>query len=261
MNLHLPTTPEGLTIGADPEFFLKNEQGLVYPACGLIGGTKEDPLPVPYGTLQEDNVTMEIGIDPATSVEEWVHNLNTVTEEGAIRAAEHGLYIANRASAEFPMFLLLQHEAAMVFGCEPDYNAYTGRENPNPSVDSTLRTCAGHIHLGYDNDRTMRQAMEVVQYLDWVVGLWTVLHDPDTARRERYGKAGAFRPKPYGLEYRVPSNFWLQSDELKREMFTRVKLGYTMAATNAPRPPKEEVVEAINTHNKDECIRLLGRAA
>ena len=27
-----------------------------------------------------------------------------------------------------------------------------------------------------------------------------------------YGKAGAFRPKPYGMEYRVLSNFWLTSD-------------------------------------------------
>jgi hypothetical protein len=29
-----------------------------------------------------------------------------------------------------------------------------------------------------------------------------------------YGAAGAFRPKPYGVEYRVLSNAWLQSEEL-----------------------------------------------
>jgi hypothetical protein len=28
-----------------------------------------------------------------------------------------------------------------------------------------------------------------------------------------YGAAGRYRPKSYGSEYRVPSNFWTKSDE------------------------------------------------
>jgi len=46
-----------------------------------------------------------------------------------------------------------------------------------------------------------------------VVGNTLVLLDRDESnitRRKNYGRAGEYRPKPYGLEYRVPSNFWLK---------------------------------------------------
>ncbi len=39
------------------------------------------------------------------------------------------------------------------------------------------------------------------------------MYDKDTERRGMYGKAGAFRPKPYGVEYRTLSNAWLSNDE------------------------------------------------
>jgi hypothetical protein len=104
----------------------------------------------------------------------------------------------------------------------------------------------------------MDMAGKVVGYLDWIVGLWTVIIDSDTARRERYGKAGAFRPKRYGLEYRVPSNFWLKSDDLKRIMFNRVRLAYGLAQSNAEKPSDESIINAINTHDVETCKSLLG---
>ncbi|MOA35237.1 hypothetical protein D3C78_1566850 [compost metagenome] len=50
--------------------------------------------------------------------------------------------------------------------------------------------------------------------LDYYLGLGSLLYDPDVKRRTMYGAAGAFRPKPYGVEYRVLSNAWLKSEEL-----------------------------------------------
>ena len=45
--------------------------------------------------------------------------------------------------------------------------------------------------------------------LDMYLGLPSLIWDRDTKRRSLYGDFGAFRPKPYGLEYRVLSNAWL----------------------------------------------------
>ena len=259
MGYNLQTPPNRVTVGADPEVFFKNSRGLVIPACGMIGGTKTQPIPVPYGALQEDNIMGEFNIDPASDVDTFVRNINHVYEDMVDKALAQGLMVAKRASARVPMFILEQYPQAMEFGCEPDYNSYTGRENPTPDVDSTLRTCAGHVHLGFEYDTDDRQGLyaSVVGYLDWIVGCWTVMYDEDTARRERYGKAGAFRPKPYGLEYRVPSNFWLRSDDLKRTMFNRVRLAYSLAMSKADKPSDEAVVSAINTHDARACGELL----
>jgi hypothetical protein len=43
--------------------------------------------------------------------------------------------------------------------------------------------------------------------------------DFDDRRRQLYGKAGAYRPKPYGMEYRVLSNVWLKNKSLQRWVY------------------------------------------
>ena len=41
------------------------------------------------------------------------------------------------------------------------------------------------------------------------LGVPSVLMDEGEMRKQLYGKAGCFRPKPYGVEYRTLSNFWI----------------------------------------------------
>jgi hypothetical protein len=109
-------------------------------------------------------------------------------------------------------------------GCNPDYNAYTLEPNPTPNgSDVVFRTGAGHLHIGWTDGAEGMEHFEkcarLVKQLDYTVGLVTLLFDDEPRRRALYGKAGAFRPKPYGLEYRVPSNAWCKSEALARTMF------------------------------------------
>ena len=87
-----------------------------------------------------------------------------------------------------------------------------------------------HIHTSFTNIQTKfgrnifnytpdEQRCEIVKVLDKFIAVPLVLMEPDNQRKLLYGKAGAFRPKPYGLEYRVPSSFILQSDELLKWIF------------------------------------------
>jgi hypothetical protein len=88
-----------------------------------------------------------------------------------------------------------------------------------------MRTASGHIHIGWTKDEDPNDPVHfadccaLVKQLDYFLGLHSILWDRDNRRRSMYGKAGAFRPKPYGVEYRVMSNVWLTNEELMRWVF------------------------------------------
>jgi hypothetical protein len=146
----------------------------------------------------------------------------------------------------------LQTPHSQEFGCSPDYNAYTEDENPRPDSRTNLRTAGGHIHIGYDNV-AIDTSLFLVKMCDLFLGLPSVLIDKDVDRRQLYGKAGAFRYKSYGLEYRSLSNFWLRTKddtafiyEQVVKMFNFVNNEGYLAIT---KEDLDNVILAINTSN------------
>jgi len=222
-----------ITIGADPEFFLERD-GVPVSAYDMIPGTKHKPHPVECGAVQVDGMALEFNIDPAIESQEFVHNINTVL--GHLRDMIPPEYDFSYTSvAAFGRdYIKAQPQKARILGCTPDFNAYTGRQNKNPSILNPIRTAAGHIHIGWlsENDiafnaRHLAECRVFTKQLDYVLGLPSLLVDTDPTRRQMYGKAGAYRPKPYGVEYRVLSNFWLQSDTLKAWVFNSTQQAWT----------------------------------
>jgi len=67
----------------------------------------------------------------------------------------------------------------------------------------------------------MVRCATLVKQLDCYLGLPSVVWDRDAKRRQMYGAAGAFRPKPYGVEYRVLSNAWLLNEKRMRFVFNQ----------------------------------------
>ena len=97
--------------------------------------------------------------------------------------------------------------------------------------------------------------------MDFYLGLPSLLFDADTRRREMYGKAGCFRPKPYGAEYRTLSNAWLKSEELIRWVHRQVKTG--MENVISGRHLSQEfgdVSEIINTSNVEAANAIIKAA-
>jgi hypothetical protein len=80
------------------------------------------------------------------------------------------------------------------------------------------------VHVGFGDDTlAMKEKVLMAKILDMYLGIPSVILDQDTQRRQTYGKAGSFRPKDYGLEYRVLSNFWSFNDNLIRWVFNQVE--------------------------------------
>ena len=207
-------------VGADPEVFLFKD-GKPFPAIGLIGGTKENPRPISNGAVQEDNVMAEFNIAPSKSAEEFSSNVEKML--GIVRklAQKHGCELYIQPYAEFQEHYL-NHPQAMAIGCDPDYNAWTLQMNPtlDYTVLKNIRTASGHVHVGVPNPEASPMfRSRLIKVLDLYLGVPSILLDPDKIRRKFYGKAGAFRPKPYGVEYRVLSNFWINDDKLRKWVF------------------------------------------
>ena len=202
---------KNVTIGSDPEFFIKNKDSEIVSAIGIVGGTKDEPKPLEKEGyfVQEDNVMVEFCIPPSKSSRELILGINTALLLIEGRLNTQGYHKAVCASAEFDLETLIQQPKAMEFGCDPDFNAYTGMiNNVNADPFTTLRTAGGHIHIGYDN-HSEPVNLKIIKAMDLFLGVPSILMDSDKRRREIYGKAGCFRHKKYGVEYRVLSNFWI----------------------------------------------------
>ncbi len=219
-----------LQVGADPELFL-TKRGKFVSAVGLVPGTKANPHKVDKGAVQLDGMAAEFNIDPAKSPEEFNANIQAVLDSLKSMVGTHRLSAS--PTAEFGRELIeAQPLEAQELGCEPDYNAYTGLENPRPDGGADFRTGAGHIHVGWTSDADpfseehFKDCRMFAMQMDAYLGIPAMMFDKDVKRRSLYGDFGAFRPKPYGMEYRVLSNAWLKSPELITWVFNTTKLAF-----------------------------------
>jgi len=202
-----------MRLGADPEVFLVDAKGKHISAIGLIKADKWHPLQIPNMqkgfTLQEDNVALEYGIPPASSADEFVAHIAAVMERS--KDWLNGLSFSKLSCTVFDKDQM-NHPMAHVFGCEPDFNAWTGEPNIKPEPPHKyMRSAGGHIHV-----ETKKDPLLVSKNMDLFLSVPAVLMDKGEERKKLYGKAGAHREKPYGVEYRSLSNFWIFDEKLIR---------------------------------------------
>ena len=202
------------SVGLDAEFIIRDKKtGLPVSMVGKIGGDKKNPLKVPRGALQEDGVLAEINIHPVKSFFDFERNFSTVIRHLEEKVNPLGCYIDfNSIEAEYPDEEL-NCEQAWRSGCDSDFNAWSGEKNEIMEFMDNRRTCGGHIHLGIKNINRASPNLRrlYAQFLDLNVGTILLTEEPKNNRRKLYGMPGAYRPKPYGIELRTPSNYWLKN--------------------------------------------------
>ena len=223
------TTPN---FGADPEFFIVTKKGTVVNADRFfpaeknkmsIGGTlKGKPLHLFF-----DGIQAEFNIHPHVC-REWTLDDIWFLFKRVYEIIGPNYDISLQACAKVRKDILKKaHPRARIFGCDPDYNAYTGEKNEilvDPEKHP-LRYAGGHIHispeLGSKKSHLFlcdwKEICRSVKLLDILVGIPLVLLDRDVSsatRRFMYGAAGSFRETKWGIEYRTPSPFWMTAPEI-----------------------------------------------
>ena len=267
MSVRAMEAMQGFQFGADPEFFVLNEHGVPVTAEGIFPGTKEEPFKVRKGAIQVDGMAGEFNIDPVSCFSDFNTNI------GSVLAVMEGYLPAGHTMAIVPSIVFPQDswdkapDIAKVLGCNPDFNAWTGDLNPPPNDPENpfMRTASGHIHIGWTEDADCGDAthimncQDLIKQFDWFLGAWSVRMDSDANRRRLYGKAGAYRPKSYGVEYRVLSNFWIGTRDRRLAVWNRMQLAIN-EMRNRFAPDKlgpvanEQIIQYINRTERDSRL-------
>jgi len=253
-------------IGADPEFFIQDIASKeIETAIGIIPGTKDKQVEVcEEGSVHRDNVLGELNICPAGHPTTFVHNILwtlQAIDKQYLEPKGKKYLIKPSHFYEGESEDLLLHPEAQAFGCDEDYNVWhlDTTTQINSGMAKNLRTAAGHIHIGFKSTINMKEQINTILMCDLFIGVPSILLDPDKERRSLYGKAGCFRPKPYGVEYRTPSNFWLENKQLMKWIFQAANRAYDYRVTVSSHKKKffEEIRKCIDTHDKDMAESII----
>lgn len=249
------------TIGSDPECFLYSPNKDKYvPAVGLIPGTKDNPHPITDKGhfIQIDNVAAEFNIPACKSEDEFVKEILFVKNHLQKEVLKDTDLILRCIGSAYFNEEDLQSDEAKLFGCEADYNAWTFEQNKidKSKVNPCLRSAGFHIHLGYDNP-DMEVSIAFAQAFDLFVGVPSILLDPDTDRRQLYGKAGAYRFKKFGIECRMLSSFFLETEDLIRWVYQQVIKAINFVNEGGIITNGKEIQECINTSNIELALEII----
>ncbi len=228
-------------IGADPEVFVNSlvtdARGRAVrwepiPAFGLFGGNKEKPvqmegLEAGYMYL-EDNAALEFNIPPQETsggfvdaiqaAKSWMQR-NLLDERKLTYSEQSVMELAPKYQRD---------PRGQEVGCLADHDSYDNDgAKRKPFSGATLgntRYAGAHIHLAYNVE--VVPAFVAARFLDLFLSLPYIEYDKQGPRRDTYGKAGLFRPKSYGVEYRTLSNWWVFTSTAMQERVAQQALRF-----------------------------------
>lgn len=251
-----------ILVGCDPEVFVRQD-GVFKSAFGLIQGDKKNPQKVNRGAVQVDGMALEFNIDPAATEDEFCINVQDVFNTMKLMVPEYEVVTVPVAHFT-PEYISNQPPAALELGCDPDFNAWTSQENIKPNAMRPMRTASGHIHIGWTDGEEVSDGQHramceaAVKQMDFYLGLPSLMYDGDTERREMYGKAGCYRPKSYGVEYRTLSNAWLRSESLMRWVYRNTLAGMQSLIDGKALVEKYgDIQSIINNSDRKEAEKIV----
>lgn len=209
-----------IKVGADPELFAVDADGYVQPAHKWLPGTKAEPYKVNGGAVQVDGFAAEFNIDPATTGKEFDDHVKSVLNElSKMKPKGYTLQAAPFVTIHRSIWDATPAEYKEL-GCSPDWDSDGNvlfSENTGEMLNNQRsRTGSGHLHIGWGDkliidDAHLGDCRMVARIFDTYFKSHILLPNAYSYRENFYGKPTAHRPKPYGVELRVPSNYWLRA--------------------------------------------------
>ena len=258
-------------VGHDVEMFVQSE-GRIVPVTGRVGGTKEAPLPLEGSqvgtTYQEDGVALELGMAPCL-VQEFTSRAAICYSEASMLARNKGLNIQQGSSFKFSKAALAPFPELLVLGCSPDQLASLRgmKRSPVTAVElGTTRCTGGHLHFSFPKGGTATDPRNennvpvwaIVDLLDAFALSFYGYHSADCqgTRATYYGLPGLYRDKPYGVEYRTPSNTWFFSGDRVSDGFITTCSKVVQACNELSATKIHDVHSSIDMNRVRELLDL-----
>ena len=190
---------EAVTIGADPEFVLINDQGIAQFAQTVFQKKIYDKT----DKLGHDQPCAEVRPDPSKSVDGLILNISKILNDKTLNSKIIDLGWVGGASYKHP--------------------------------SQNYRYCiGGHLHFGlpdipghnWGNDYdSMAMRRQLIRILDELIALPLVRIDTPYAaeRRKKFGKFGDLKENSYKVEYRVLSGLWLVHPHIAKAVLSAAK--------------------------------------
>lgn len=244
-----------ITLGSDPELFLLDNNNDVVPSASVINDSKIE-------SVAPDGFQFELHPSSHTCRESCGYYI------GKAIVALNKFAVSNSFKLSFDLAHTISDKiwkntpnSVKKFGCNPTENVHKNIKKISSGLRERFRAGGGHIHIGWGKAR--ENAETLIKVLDIVAGNTCVLIDRDeknAQRRLKYGRAGEYRLKPYGLEYRVLSNFWLRGYVAWSFASSLVRNAATIVANELgdeliSKFDMKEVQEAINTNNYELALK------
>jgi hypothetical protein len=213
-----PIRASSITIGADPEFFLFHKGKPVPAYKSGITGTKDKPQQLKGGgAVQIDGMALEFNIKPQVNGASFYKAIcDTLAEIRDMVDPSLEFRFIPEVTFDLEDFKATPDQYKEL-GCDPDFDAYKKSKEKAPpasAANDTFRCAGGHIHFGWLDPTPKFNPMDSNHLHDceWIINALESLRPSSSKFRKRvalYGSRGSYRPKPYGLEWRSPSNEWL----------------------------------------------------
>jgi len=244
-----------LTFGADPEvgaYYEKDDTMYVQPApyfrreLGLDVQKPNSKHPIIYDKyglrIIEDGVAFEFTVPGHRSTKKLFQDIQNCRESlhDILSKMDHGFTIRPTLNYEIERFLTADsaYKMALMFGCDPDNDAILPDYicNVIDALQHPYRYFGGHFHIGCNNAIGKRliqtHYVPFIKLLAIFVGNTVISKTSypklEQQRSKMYGQPGRYRLQPWGIEYRTPSNNWINSEYTLLRMAQAAKMAFTL---------------------------------
>ena len=254
-----------LNTGNDPEIFVVDENNQMIPAF-LFLSEKKDVTEI-YQRAYIDGFQAEFRTKPqkchAWAVDQIQYGLKAVLSAAKTFNPKAKLSLQNVFEMKEPQLVTAPYKHVEL-GCMPSKNVYndSGAKVTDP-YKLMYRFAGGHIHFEFfSRDRNIGNIIRALDAISGVAGVCLASNIDNPIRRKYYGLAGEYRTPPYGIEYRVLSNYWLCHPAIANLTLDLAREAVSLGASqylSILSGSEEEVREIINTCNVKKATKFISK--